>query len=197
MNRFVRAVTGRRAEKGGGNMNLPNVLTALRMVLIPVFVWAFFNLHPWVALAIYLLAGATDWLDGYLARKWNQVTAFGKLADPLADKLMLLSMLACLGWSGIVSWWVLFVMLVKEAGMVVGSALLLRKRNVVVMANWLGKAATVSFFLAVVAVFPWHGQLWLYQVGEYLIYLAMLISLASMVVYVRAYMSAPSEDSQR
>ena len=116
-------------------MNLPNALTALRMALIPLFVWAFYQVGPGVALVIYLLAAATDWLDGFLARRWNQVTSFGKLADPLADKLMLLTMLFCMGQSGRVPWWVLGVMLGKELLMVIGSVFLLKRHNVVVMAK--------------------------------------------------------------
>jgi cardiolipin synthase len=171
-------------------MNLPNALTALRMALIPLFVWAFYQVGPGVALVIYLLAAATDWLDGFLARRWNQVTSFGKLADPLADKLMLLTMLFCMGQSGRVPWWVLGVMLGKELLMVIGSVFLLKRHNVVVMANWLGKTATVAFILAVVAVFPWHEWNMLYQTGLILMYMATGLSLASMVVYAMSYIGA-------
>lgn len=171
-------------------MNLPNVLTGLRMVLIPLFVWAYYQVDPVLALIIYLLAAATDWLDGFLARRWHQVTSFGKLADPLADKLMLLTMLFCMGQSGRVPWWVLGVMLGKELLMVIGSVFLLKRHNVVVMANWLGKTATVTFILSVVAVFPWHEIEALYQAGLILMYLATGLSLASMVVYALSYIGS-------
>ena len=169
-------------------MNLPNLLTGLRMALIPVFVWAFYNVHPAVALIVYLVAAATDWLDGYLARKWNQVTSFGKLFDPLADKLMLLSMLFCLGESGRVPWLILGVMLGKELIMMAGSVFLLKRKNVVVMANWLGKTATVLFIVAVVAVYPWYDVRWLYQMGLALMYIAMGLSVAAMIVYALGYL---------
>ena len=143
-----------------------------------------------LALIIYLLAAATDWLDGFLARRWHQVTSFGKLADPLADKLMLLTMLFCMGQSGRVPWWVLGVMLGKELLMVIGSVFLLKRHNVVVMANWLGKTATVTFILSVVAVFPWHEIEALYQAGLILMYLATGLSLASMVVYALSYIGS-------
>ena len=128
-------------------MNLPNLLTALRIALIPVFVLTYERIAPAASLLIFLVASLTDCLDGYLARKWNQITSFGKLFDPLADKLLLLSVLFCFARSGLIPWWVMIVMAVKELLMMTGSMWLLRK-SVVVSANNLGKAATVLFILA-------------------------------------------------
>ena len=74
-------------------MNLPNILTLIRVLLIPVFVALYFTGLPyWYAWAggIFAAASFTDWLDGYLARKWNQITTFGKFVDPIADKLLVL-----------------------------------------------------------------------------------------------------------
>lgn len=72
-------------------MNIPNILTSMRVALIPVLVLVYllpFNGHYWVACGIFALASVTDWLDGYLARKWNQSTPFGAFLDPVADKLL-------------------------------------------------------------------------------------------------------------
>lgn len=72
-------------------MNIPNILTSLRVALIPVLVLIYllpFAGHYWVASGIFALASVTDWLDGYLARKWNQSTPFGAFLDPVADKLL-------------------------------------------------------------------------------------------------------------
>ncbi len=95
-------------------MNLPNLLTALRMALIPVFVLVYGRGLTALALLIFLAASLTDCLDGYLARKWNQVTPFGKLFDPMADKLLLLSVLFCLARNGDIPWWMVAVMGAKE-----------------------------------------------------------------------------------
>ena len=80
-------------------MNIPNMLTVIRMALIPVFVMFYFIGMPgwyiWSAL-IFVIASFTDWLDGYLARKWNQVSVFGKFMDPIADKLLVLAALLLL-----------------------------------------------------------------------------------------------------
>ena len=124
-------------------MNLPNLLTILRMCMIPIFVALYYSGMQPLALVVYLLAGATDILDGYLARKWNQITSFGKLMDPLADKLMTLTMIYCLADTGYLPVWVLIVLLLKELMMVLGSLALLKGlkgQKIVVMANWAGNS---------------------------------------------------------
>ena len=163
-------------------MNLPNILTALRVAMIPVFVLTYDQVAPAVSLLIFLLASLTDCLDGYLARKWNQITAFGKLFDPLADKLLLLAVLFCIARSGLIPWWVLIVVAVKELLMMAGSVWMLKK-NVVVSANLLGKAATVAFILALTFVFPWHPMGWLTKLGDVLLYVAVALSVAAFFVY--------------
>jgi CDP-diacylglycerol--glycerol-3-phosphate 3-phosphatidyltransferase len=163
-------------------MNLPNILTALRVAMIPVFVLTYAQVAPAVSLLIFLLASLTDCLDGYLARKWNQITAFGKLFDPLADKLLLLAVLFCIARSRLIPWWVLIVVAVKELLMMAGSVWMLKK-NVVVSANFLGKAATVAFILALTFVFPWHTIGWLTKLGDVLLYVAVALSVAAFFVY--------------
>jgi cardiolipin synthase len=163
-------------------MNLPNLLTALRMALIPVFVLVYERGQAALALLIFLAASLTDCLDGYLARKWNQVTPFGKLFDPMADKLLLLSVLFCLARSGDIPWWMVAVMGAKELLMLLGSAWLLR-RKVVVSANRLGKAATALFIIALTLVFPWHHADWVTGAGTVLLYAAVALSVAALCVY--------------
>ena len=114
------------------NLNLPNALTFLRILMIPAVYITYYQLpeRRWIALVIYLLASFTDFLDGYLARKWNQITSFGKLFDPLADKLIVLTVLYCLADTDYAPWWVFFLMLGKEILMVLGSLLMLGKKVV-------------------------------------------------------------------
>ncbi len=178
-------------------MNLPNFLTALRIAMIPVFVLTYERVAPAVSLLIFLLASLTDCLDGYLARKWNQITAFGKLFDPLADKLLLLAVLFCFAKSQppLIPWWVLAVMAVKEILMMAGSMWMLRK-NVVVSANQLGKAATVAFILALTFVFPWHTAGWLTTLGSVLLYAAVALSVAALFVYAYSALVKPKQAKQ-
>ena len=110
--------------------NVPNVLTMLRLVLIPVFVALYCTGHEKWALITFLVASFTDFLDGYLARKHNQITAFGKLMDPLADKVMVVTALLCQTLSGIVPWAAFVIVMLKELMMVLGGAFML-KRDVV------------------------------------------------------------------
>lgn len=163
-------------------MNLPNALTMLRILLIPAFAWAYFKHAPVLALYLYLLASVTDFLDGYLARKLNQVTDFGKLFDPLADKLMMVTLLFCLAYTRQVAWWVLGVIALKELYMLFGSLYML-KRGVVVASNIYGKVATIALTVALALVFPWHPRNMLTVVGTWLLYAGVCLSLLSTAMY--------------
>ncbi len=163
-------------------MNLPNILTILRILLIPVFYSLYQKGMPAQALLVFLIASFTDFLDGYLARKWNQITNFGKLADPAADKIMVLTALYCLAADGRIPWFAPAVILIKELAMVAGSLCMLGKK-VVVYANIWGKLATVAFIVSLVLVFPWHGIEILYKIGNVLVIVSTLLSVWAMVQY--------------
>lgn len=134
-------------------INIPNALTVLRLLLIGVFVHVFFNqqisYNMHLAFGIFILAGITDLLDGYIARRFDLVTKWGKLMDPLADKLMLLTVLTCLTITGIIPGFVIIIVALKELLMILGAVFLYQNRRTVVQSNFYGKAATVSFYLAV------------------------------------------------
>ncbi len=163
-------------------MNIPNLLTCFRIILIPFFYHFYTTGQYSVSIAVFLIASFTDFLDGRLARKWNQITSFGKLMDPLADKIMVLTALYCLASDGRIPWAILIVILLKEALMVIGSIFLLGK-NIVVQANIWGKLATVSFIAAFILVFPWHGVEILYLIGKVLIYISVCLSIWAMIQY--------------
>ena len=133
--------------------NVPNLLTMLRMALIGVFIWLFAAGGRFWAMGVFLAAGLTDLLDGYLARKHNQITSFGKLMDPLADKLMLVAALACLTAVGWLPLWIVLAVAAKEIFMVVGGYLLMKKRGIVVQSGPIGKVATAVFTAATVLTF--------------------------------------------
>ena len=114
-------------------INIPNALTVVRILLLPVVVWRFIIGDATGALIAYLAAMLTDALDGIIARKFNQITALGKLLDPLADKLSLVTLLGLFVSDGQIPLWVLAIILVKEVTMVIGGGVAL-KRGVVVYA---------------------------------------------------------------
>lgn len=133
--------------------NVPNVLTMIRMALIPVFWVLFFTdgCRYW-ALAVYVIASLTDLADGYIARKYNLITDFGKLMDPLADKLMVVSMMLAWVIEGTLPWLPLAVLLLKELLMVLGGAVMLKKK-IVVYAEKMGKYAQLMVVLSLIACF--------------------------------------------
>lgn len=140
-------------------MNIPNALSLLRLGLVPIFVWTYFqggtNAHGWAAF-VYALAFATDIADGYIARKFNMITKLGRILDPLADKLMTFAVIICVALDGVIPMWAIGVFFCKEALMGLGGALMYRRVKDVNPANWWGKASTGVFFvvLAALVLFP-------------------------------------------
>lgn len=135
---------------GGEWVNIPNILTVIRFFLVPVFGYSMYTQHYVAAAIIFTVAGLTDILDGYIARKYNLITSWGKVADPLADKLMQLTALLMLTLINKIPSIVIIIVLAKELFMVAGGILLYKKENFVVSANWYGKAATVIFYFAII-----------------------------------------------
>lgn len=133
-------------------MNIPNILTMIRFLLIPVFGYYLCTGHYYIAVTIFLIAGLTDILDGRIARKYNLITSWGKLADPLADKLMLITALVLLTVKNMLPPVILVIVAMKEIFMGIGSIVLYKQDNYVVSANWYGKMATVVFYFAIVMI---------------------------------------------
>lgn len=140
-------------------MNVPNALSTLRLILVPVFAVVFFsgvpNAHLW-AVGIYAAASLTDILDGYIARHCDQITRLGRVLDPLADKLMTFTVITCITVSGIIPGWALVVFVCKELAMLIGGGVMLKRTRDVMPSNRLGKASTVVFFAVcvVLVLFP-------------------------------------------
>ncbi|MGG1314804.1 MULTISPECIES: CDP-diacylglycerol--glycerol-3-phosphate 3-phosphatidyltransferase [Cohnella] len=134
-------------------MNLPNMMTMSRFVMIPLFLVLYFDDHPVAALCIVLLAGLTDLLDGYIARRSGQVTATGVMLDPLADKLMMLSVIVALVVGGEIPWSAAAIMAVREIGMIASSAFFYFRGMKTVPANMLGKVTTFVYYVAIMLLF--------------------------------------------
>ena len=104
---------------------IPNILTTLRLVLVPLFAYVLVVLKMhWAALAIFLFAGLTDIVDGFIARKFNMITKIGKVYDPLVDKLMQITAVICLAHENIIPDWVIWFILFKEGTMILGGIFL-------------------------------------------------------------------------
>jgi len=163
---------------------IPNVLTMIRLALIPVFLVLFLQGRPKAALVVFIVASLTDLLDGYLARKLHQVTDFGKLFDPLADKLMVLSAMVCQGIAGVFPWSAIIIVACKELMMVIGGLFMLSK-NMVVYSNYVGKTAQVFFIISLVLAF-FHDELaaWGVQLDLIFLWATVALAIAAMVIYV-------------
>ena len=126
-------------------MNLPNKLTIFRVILIPFFVvLLLFDItayDKWIALAIFIIASLTDFLDGHIARKYNLVTNFGKFMDPLADKLLVCSALVCLVAVDRIPAWMVIVIIAREF-IISGFRLVASDNGVVIAASYWGKFKT-------------------------------------------------------
>ena len=129
--------------------HIPNILTIFRFILIPVILSCIFTGNYLYAFIFFTLSGITDILDGSIARKYNLVSTFGKLMDPLADKLTQVSVLSTLVFKNIIPFWILVIVILKELIMIIGASFLYGK-DVVVYSKWYGKLATVLFYLAIV-----------------------------------------------
>jgi cardiolipin synthase len=131
-------------------VNLPNLITLVRFVFIPLYLFVFFSDlpgHMYWAVGIILLAGLTDVLDGYLARKTKQITQLGIMLDPLADKLMMIAIFLSLLISGKISFWAAFAIFFRDFTMIVCSAIFHFRGKKTVPANIFGKLTTVLFYL--------------------------------------------------
>ena len=136
-------------------MNLPNKLTMLRIILIPVFMGVLYWGFPgadYVALAIFIIASLTDLLDGKIARKYNLVTDFGKFADPLADKMLVTAAMVWFVECGMMPGWALFVVLLREFA-VSGLRMVASDKGRVIAAGWSGKVKTASTMVCIILMF--------------------------------------------
>lgn len=164
---------------------VPNLLTVLRLLMIPLFVYAFYRPH-WVlperyfAMVIFMVANATDLLDGYIARKYDAISNFGRLADPVADKLMTISALVCFVESGTISWVFVALVVGKEALMVIGGYVMLRF-HVVVYSKICGKLAQLCMGIAVVLTFIPGIQPW----NTYVLYLGLALTFYALLRYTQ------------
>lgn len=131
---------------------LPNALSILRLLMVPLFVSLFLKGFVPVAILVFVLAGATDVLDGYIARRFDCTSTLGRILDPLADKLLQMSAFLCLWCRDYIPGWMPLVYFAKELATAIGAFVIFRKTKFVVKSNFFGKLATVLVFGAVFVI---------------------------------------------
>jgi len=162
--------------------NIPNTLTLFRVALIPVFVWSFFRYDPLISLVIYWVAFVTDILDGWIARSTNTITSFGKLADPIADKVMTITAIACLTTEKGLPLCFLIFYIAKEFLVVSGNLLVYMNKKEICGARWPGKIAMgVTFFTITFLFFGNEVILW----RTVIMWTAVIINTLAAIYYAR------------
>ena len=168
-------------------MNTPNKLTVARMIMVPFFVLFMLagfagTAGKWIALAIFVVASLTDYLDGHLARKYNLVTDFGKFMDPLADKLLVCSALICLVELDRLAAWIVIVIIGREF-IISGFRLVAADNGVVIAASYWGKFKTVSQMIMIILMIMNLGGFF-YVLEQIFVWLAVALTVISLVDYL-------------
>ena len=169
-------------------MNLPNKLTILRIIMIPFFVFFLLSgvggsASKWIALVIFAAASITDTLDGYIARRDNLITDFGKFMDPLADKLLVCSAMICMIPLGKLQAWFVIVIIAREF-IISGFRLIASDNGVVIAASYWGKFKT-TFQMLMVIVLILNIQMPFFQIlGVILTYVALILTVVSLIDYI-------------
>jgi CDP-diacylglycerol--glycerol-3-phosphate 3-phosphatidyltransferase len=191
-------------------MNLPNMLTFGRIAAIPFFVWLLDSPSPrrcfWASI-VFTAAAVTDMLDGYLARKLGVVSLLGKFLDPLADKLIVMAALVWMVPMGRIAAWVVVLLLAREIS-VTGLRSVAATEGVIISAGQEGKTKTALQMIGIVALllgYPYHlaypgfdcGTVQMVHVGQALVYLSLLFSLASAAQYIRLFGGAVAAKGHR
>lgn len=177
-------------------MNTANKLTLLRVILIPVYVLFMLveitQYHYWIALVVFIITAITDALDGKIARKQNKVTDFGKFADPIADKLLVLSAMICFVELDLMPSWICIIIMAREI-IISGLRLICAGKGTVIAASWMGKLKTVTqmFFVILTTLnFSYYFSASLPEVAHVieiiriiLMYIALVMTIISLIDY--------------
>jgi len=186
-------------------INLPNLLTWLRILMIPLLVGVYYAPHDWIAdhnknlaaMAVFSFAAITDWLDGYLARTLNQTSSFGAFLDPVADKLMVATALILLVWLGRAEGFIAAIIIGREIAISALREWMARiGRSKSVAVSFLGKIKTLSQMAAIILLLyhdrilkldyhNWYIELNGQAIGNFLIYVAAILTLWSMAYYLK------------
>lgn len=184
-------------------MNLPNKLTILRVIMIPFFVFFMLvdltgqigNAGKYIAASIFIVASITDWFDGYLARKNNLVTNFGKFMDPLADKLLVCSAMICLTAQNKLAAWIVIIITGREF-IISGFRLVAANNGVVIAASYWGKfKTTFQMFMIILLILDFSNTVMRY-ISVAMTYIALFFTIISLIDYLYKNRNVMKEGEQ-
>ncbi|MBS3810735.1 MAG: CDP-alcohol phosphatidyltransferase family protein [Halanaerobiales bacterium] len=161
-------------------LNYPNTLTIVRLLLIPVYLYFFLKGEYIISGIFFSLSGLTDFLDGYLARKYNMVTDLGKILDPLADKLTLISILAVLIYTDLIPRVISVTLLIRELLVLLGSGIMYSLGKKLLSPTLLGKLSVFILYVAI-AAYLLNFQF----INMILLYIVIPINIISAIDYIR------------
>ncbi len=166
-------------------MNLPNKLTLLRIALIPIFMGVLMTGHYAISAVIFIAASLTDALDGYIARKYHLITNFGKIMDPLADKLLVTAAFVCLVQLGDVAAWMVIIILARELT-ITGLRAVAASEGIVISAANSGKLKTILQMLAIIALLfqNYPFSIWHIPFADAMLWAALFMTIYSGVEYI-------------
>lgn len=141
------------------NLSIPNLISLFRIVLIPFILWAYSQNRAILAVGLVAASGATDMVDGYIARRFNQITVLGKVLDPIADKLtqIALAFILCCSFTAIIP--LVVILVVKELLMLFLGLRMMKNGASVISAKWWGKVSTIAFYIGVVVIMLFADRL--------------------------------------
>lgn len=176
---------------------IPNILSVIRILLVFVFAAVFFMFpdKPVIAVIVFLASGATDVVDGKLARHFGWVTQTGKILDPVADKMMQCTALLCLAVKDYVPLWIFVFFMVKELSMGLGAILFFKRNREIGMSRFFGKFAVVLFYAAVVTIVMFGEKIGGVGVNIICVVTA-LVAASALVLYYRAYLRAGEKNEK-
>jgi cardiolipin synthase len=157
---------------------IPNILSIFRIILIPVFIYLYITGDIKNAFILFIISGITDMLDGFIARKFNQISDIGKVLDPLADKITLISVLSCLYFNNLIHLLLFLIMLSKEIFQIIGG-IFLWKKKIVVQSNIWGKLTTIMFYISISFILIWPDKI----IGSYLLIICLILAIIAVVNY--------------
>lgn len=168
------------------NFSIPNLISLIRLLMIPFILWAYANGRATLAVSLIILSGISDGVDGFIARRFNQITELGKLLDPFADKLtqIAVAIILCYSFTSVIP--LVVILVVKELLMLLLGLRMMKNGAKVISAKWWGKVSTTAFYLGVAIVMLFSEKLG--EIGIAIIsILISLLMLFSLIQYWREF----------
>ena len=170
-------------------MNTANKLTMLRILMVPLFMFFLLTNQMTVAITAFIFAASTDFIDGYVARKYNQITTFGKFIDPLADKFLVLAAFLAFVEMGLLPSWAVFIIIVRELAATALRSLAAAEHKIIAASIW-GKLKTVTQMAAIIVVMVSQipqliGYQWIFTTALYIFGLCVFLTVVSFIDYFK------------